>query len=112
MRSVTGSNAVTHEAVEGGKFYARTIFYDDAALDKNNKIRNSGMLDKAKLGLHENEDMRMVISCPSTLQWSMFKTKHAETYKLLTSKNSESDRIKGAKQLEILYPAWVCYNRL
>jgi len=112
LKSVTGSNSVTLEGMQNGEYYAHTTFYDDDALEKNNKIRTSGMLDKGKLGLHDDEDIRFAISVPSVLQWNMFKKKHLETYKLLTSKNSETDRMKGARQLQILEPAWVVFDRL
>lgn len=101
---------------EEGKLFVHTTFYDDKDLEQNNRIRLSGMLDKAKLGLHENEDMRAVISCPSNLQWSLFRKKHNDTYKLLTTRGTllqdEADRVKGVKQLEILHPDWVIYTRL
>lgn len=95
---------------EDGKFYAQTVFYDDKSLEQNNKIRLSGMLEKSRLGLHENEDVRCVVSCPSTLQWTIFKKKFPEVYKLITSKY-EHERMKGVAQLEIVHPDWVVYAR-
>lgn len=101
---------------EDGKFYVHTIFHDDEALNQNDRIRSSGMLEKGTLGLHENEDYRAVISCPDMIQWTIFKKKHLETYRLLTKKGTsqddEVDRRKGITQLEILHPAWVIYKRL
>ncbi len=95
---------------EDGKLYAQTTYYDDVALEQNNKIRLSGMLEKGKLGLHDDEDIRYVISVPSSMQWQLFKTKYPETYKLITSK-TESERMSGCKQLQILHPAWVVMER-
>ncbi len=112
LKTNTGTNAVTLEGFEDNKYYAKTTFYDDKALEQNKKIRNSGMLDDSKLGLHLDEDIRMAISIPSTLQWSIFCKKNADTYKLLTSSTSESDRMKGARQLQILHPSWVVFDRL
>ncbi len=112
LKTNTGTNAITLEGFEDGKYHAKTTFYDDAALDKNAKIRNSGMLENSKLGIHFDEDIRMAISCPSTLQWSIFCKKHKETYKLLTSSTSELDRMKGARQLQIMHPDWVVFDRL
>jgi len=100
----------TRVKTEDGKLYAHTIFNDDKSLEQNNKIRLSGMLDRAKLNLHDNEDVRGAISCPSSLQWSIFKKKHLDTYKLIMSKD-ESDRMKGMAQIEILEPSWVIYSR-
>ena len=100
----------TRVKTEDGKLYAHTIFNDDQSLEQNNKIRLSGMLDRAKLNLHDNEDIRAAISCPSVFQWSIFKKKHFDTYKMLTSKE-EVQRIKGIRQLEILHPDWVIYSR-
>jgi len=106
-----GSNSVTRARSEDGLFYVHTVFNDDKALAQNRKIEGSGMLDKGKLGLHDDEDIRMVISCPSTEQWMLFKKKHPETYKLIKS-TIEHERMKGARQLMLLHPAWVCYSRL
>jgi hypothetical protein len=105
-----GSNSKTIGKSEDGKFYVQTTFYDDAALHRNNDIRLSGMLNKGKLGLHDNEDIRGVISCPSVEQWNIFKKKHKPTMDLLNSKD-ESTRMKGFKQVEILEPNWVVYSR-
>jgi len=110
-REKTGNNAVTREVMQDGTLYAHTVFQDDKALARNADIKTSGMLANAKLGLHDDEDMRMVISCPSTLQWATFRRKHAETYKLITS-SDESERMKGCHQLQILEPAWVVFARL
>ncbi len=96
---------------EDGVFYVHTTFNDDAALEQNERIRRSGMLDNGKLGLHDDEDIRFVISVPSNLQWEMFKRKHLETYKLIVSR-IEAERMKGCKQLQILEPAWVVMERL
>lgn len=102
----------TRVKTEDGKLYAHTIFNDDKSLEQNNKIRLSGMLDRAKLSLHDNEDVRAAISCPSTLQWLIFKKKHFDTYKMIMDRTSEHTRMKGIKQLEILHPDWVIYSRL
>lgn len=112
LTSVVGTNAVRVEGFEDGKYHAKTTFFDDDALEHNKKIRNSGMLEKSALGLHDNADVRMAISCPSTTQWMYFKSKHYETYKLLTSQTSEEDRMKGARQLQLLHPDWVVFERL
>jgi len=103
-------NSVTRARSEAGKFYVEQTFYDDMSLEQNQRIRNSKMLERAKLGLHDNEDIRGVISCPSTEQWMIFKKKHTETYKLLTSK-LEAERMKGLRQVSLLKPAWVIYDR-
>jgi len=110
-REKTGNNAITREVMQDGTLYAHTVFHDDKSLARNADIKTSGMLDKSRLGLHDNSDIRMAISCPSTLQWATFRRKHAETYKLITS-NDESERIKGCRQLQILEPAWVVFDRL
>ncbi len=111
-RVVSGTNSIQREGWEDGEYYCETEFFDKKQLDQNNRIRNSGMLDDSKLGLHFDEDIRMAISCPSTLQWSIFCKKNADTYKLLTSSTSEADRMKGARQLQILHPDWVVFDRL
>ena len=107
----SGSNAISNHVVEDSKLYCHTVFHDDSALNQNERIRNSGMLEKAQLGLHDDEDVRMVISCPSTLQWAVFKRKHGETYRLIKSAD-EGERIQGARQLQLLHPDWVVQSRL
>ena len=111
MKDQVGTNAVARHGMEDGRYYCETVFHDDSSLDQNQRIRNSGMLEKGRLGLHDNEDIRMTISCPSTLQWSLFKSQHPETYVLLKS-SDESERVRGARQLQILKPAWVVQSRL
>ena len=106
-----GSNSITQARSEDGLFYVHTEYYDDVALERNKQIASSGMLANMKLGLHDDEDVRMVISCPSTDQWILFKRKNPETYKLLVS-TIEAERMKGARQLQILHPAWVVQSRL
>jgi len=110
-RVVSGTNSIQREGWEDGEYYCETTFHDKKALEQNNKIRNSGMLDKGALGLHDNADIRMAISCPDTLQWSIFCKKNLETIKLIRSTN-EVERLKGARQLQILHPEWVVFSRL
>lgn len=90
---------------------AKTIHYDDANLERNKQLRNSGFIDKAKLNLHDDADLRMVISCPDTLQWTRFKKKYPDIYKGLLSRDEEA-RMKACRQLQILHPAWVIQERL
>ncbi len=110
-RIVSGTNSIQREGWEDGEYYCETKFFDTKSLEQNAKIRNSGMLDDGALGLHDNADIRMAISCPSTLQWSIFCKKNADTYKLIKS-TDEQERIKGARQLQILHPSWVVFDRL
>ena len=111
-----GPNSVSRALSEGGRFHVHTRFFDDAALAQNRRIADSGMLDKGKLGLHDDEDIRFVISCPSTRQWALFKKDNPEIYKLITTRGTDAiadaDRMKGARKLSILHPAWVVYSRL
>jgi hypothetical protein len=89
----------------------QTTHFDDAALERNKQIRNAGLIDKGKMALHENEDIRMVISCPDTMQWTMFKRAYPDIYKLILSKD-ESERVSGCRKLQILHPEWVVQERL
>ncbi len=59
---------VTRALTQGDEFIVATTAYDDAALEKNHVLRQSGILKNHKLSLHENEDTRAVISCPSIEQ--------------------------------------------
>ncbi len=76
----------------------------------NHKIRQSGMLDKGKLGLHDGEDLRYVLSIPSTLQWQIFKKKNPDIYSLIKS-SSEAERMRGCHLLHLLEPDWVVMSR-
>jgi len=106
-----GTNGIEKVSVEDGTLYGFTEFYDKQSLNINERIRRSGMLEKGALGLHDNADIRMTISCPSVSQWSYFKKDHPDTYKLLMS-SDEQERMSGAKQLQILEPSWVLQSRL
>jgi len=106
-----GGNSVTRGKSEDGKCYTQTTFYDDKALAQSRKLADTGLLDKAQLGLHDDADIRMMISVPSTEQWLLFQRSNPEVYKLLTSK-LDAERMKGARKLSILEPAWVVQSRL
>lgn len=101
----------TQLKTENGVTYAKTVFQDDAALSRIKALRDEKVLDKAQLALHDNADLRLVVSCPSLVMWNFFKRDHAATYKLLHSDN-EHERMKGAKQVEFLHPEWCIYSRL
>jgi len=110
-RERVGTNAIQREGWEDGDYWCETTFYDEKSLEQNQKIKNSGMLHKGKLGLFDNADIRMAISIPSTMQFSIFRKKHHETYKLLTSKD-EAEMVKGMRQISILEPDWIVYERI
>jgi len=111
-----GTNSVTRAKTEDGKLYVHTHFADDKSLDQNERIRSSGMLDKHKLGLHDNEDTRMIISCPSNEQWAVSQRLYPDVHALLQTRGQEVqddlDRMKGARQLSILFPEWVVMSRI
>ena len=106
-----GSNSVTRATLDGKRLNVHTTFEDDASLAQNRRIQDSGLLDKHRLGLHDDADTRAVFSCPSVNQWNLFKRDHPDTYKLLISRN-ETERMNGARQLSILKPSWVIQSRL
>jgi len=101
----------TQVKTEDGITYAKTVFQDDKALEKVARLRHENVLDKGKLGVHDDADLRMVFSCPSLVMWNFFKRDHPQTYKLMNS-TSEDDRMKGSKQLQILHPEWCVYTRV
>lgn len=101
----------TEVKTEDGKTYAKTTIHDDAALERVKRLKHEAVLDKARLGIHDNADLRMVISCPSIVLWNYFKRDHPKTYSLLNSKD-ESERMKGAKQVQFIHPEWIIQERL
>ena len=110
-RSEAAENHVTNTKAEDGKLYIQTTYYDDEALARNDRIRNSGILDKAKLELHQNEDIRGVISCPSVDQWNQFNSQHPEVKELLDSPY-EHERLKALDVISLHKPAWVLMQRM
>jgi hypothetical protein len=68
------------------------------------------MLDKMKLGLHDGEDCRAVLSIPSNLEWSLFKDKHPDIYNDLKAPQ-EADRMNALRRIQILEPEWVLMER-
>jgi hypothetical protein len=106
------NNAVTRVKTEDGKLYVHTKFYDDENLEQNKRLRNSGMFDgRLKSEMHHNEDVRMMISCPSVEQWLVFQKKHPDIYKDLKA-GDEATRMKGARRLHLIKPEWVIFSRL
>ena len=106
-----GSNSIERALAEDGKLWIHTTYHDDAALERNKQIRSAKLMEKAKLSLHEDEDVRMVVSCPSVSQWNLFKKQHGETYDLVMS-TLEHERMRGARQLQLLHPEWVVQSRM
>lgn len=100
----------TRVLTEDGITYAHTKFHDDAALEKVKRLRDEHVLAKATLGVHDDADMRMIISCPSIVQWNYFKRDYPEVYERISS-TVEDTRMKGCRELEILHPEWVVYFR-
>jgi hypothetical protein len=92
--------------------YVHTTFNDDPALERNKQLRNADLLAKAKFYLHDNEDIRMFISCPDTTQWWLFKRDYPDIYKALSQNRDEAARMKACRQLQILHPEWVVQERL
>ena len=99
----------TKVQTEDGITYAKTTFQDDAALERVRQLKHENVLDKARLGLHDNADLRMVISCPSEALWSYFIRDYPDIYKLLQSKDQF---LKGAKQVQFMHPEWIIQSRL
>lgn len=96
---------------QDGKLFVHTIFNEKAALEQNKLIRNHGFMKNGELGLHDKADIRFGISCPSNLQWELFKKTYPDIYKSIKS-TDESERVKGCKQLQLIEPEWVVQERL
>ena len=108
MQQVTHSTQVK---TEDGITYSNTVFNDDIALDRVKRLRDENVLDRAKFGMHDGADLRLVISCPSVVLWNYFKRDHAKTYELLNSKD-ETERMMGAREMRFLHPEWCIMSRL
>lgn len=106
------NHAVQRTVRDGEKIYIHTKFHDDPALERNKQLRTADMLAKAKLHLHDDEDIRMVISCPDTTQWWLFQRDYPDIYKALSQNRDEAARMQACRQLQILHPEWVVQERL
>jgi len=100
----------TQLITEDNKLYVDTKFHNANSLEINKRIRNSQMLDKMKLGLHDNEDARAVLSIPSNMEWQIFKRKHPDIYNDLKAPQ-EVDRMNALKRIQLLEPEWVLMER-
>tara|TARA_R110000796_G_scaffold101866_6_gene210638 strand:+ start:3269 stop:3613 length:345 start_codon:yes stop_codon:yes gene_type:complete len=100
----------TRLVTEGSTLYVDTQFHNKASLEINKKIRNSQMLDKLKLGLHDNEDVRATLSIPSNMEWELFKKKHPDIYNDLKAPQ-ETDRMSALRRIQLLEPEWVLMER-
>jgi hypothetical protein len=100
----------TRAVEEGGTLFIDTQYHNQHSLNVNKKIRDSHMLDKMKLGLHDNEDVRATLSIPSNLEWTAFKNKHPDIYNDLKAPQ-EADRMNALRRIQILEPEWVLMER-
>ena len=106
----SAENHITATEVEDGKLFIKTKFFDDDAIARNKRIRDSGILEKAKLELHHNEDIRGAISCPSVGQWNQFNKDHPEMQSLLNSSH-EHERMAALRLVSLHKPNWVLMTR-
>lgn len=103
-------NHVQRAKLDGSRLQIHTKFYDDATLKRNQTLRNADLLNKAKMQLHDNEDIRFMISCPSQFQWQIFKKRYPDLHKGLHSQ-VEHERMSAARKIAILEPTWVVQTR-
>ena len=104
------SKAITRLITEDNKLYVHTDFNDDVALQRNKDIRAAELLNKPQLGIHDNADLRFIISVPDVNQWNLWKRDHPQEAKALFGRD-ETFRIKAAKYLALSHPEWVIFER-
>ncbi|RKZ94004.1 MAG: hypothetical protein DRQ46_10665 [Gammaproteobacteria bacterium] len=109
MREVSYNAHIKHE---DGKLYNHTIFYDDAALDRNKAIRESGMLAKAKLGIHHDEDLRVAFNFPTVYQYNLWLRDNPIDTDLFFNGKTEDERIGAGRRLALKNPEYVTQIRL
>ena len=90
--------------------FVHTVFDDDEALKRTKALRDSELLNRSKLSIHDGADNRFVFSCPSVFQWNLWKKKNPEDAKHLFGKD-EQLRISAAHRLSIEHPDWVVMAR-
>jgi len=104
-----GPRSQTSVKLDGKRLFVHTLVHDDPILEANRRIANERVLERAKMPLHENEDLRAHIQVDPDL-WAIFKRKNPDVYRLICSRD-EGERMRGVRQLHILHPAWVTYAR-
>lgn len=106
-----GPGFVQRGLVEDGKYYVHHRFHDDASLARNQQLRNSRHIEKARLGLHDNEDIRGWLSVPTLKQWNLFCKAHPDIYSKLKSR-LEHERMTAMSFIKRMHPEWVVQSRL
>jgi len=90
--------------------FVHTVFDDDEALKRNKQIKEAELLNKPKLGIHDNHDLRFILSIPDVFQWNLWKKHNQGEYRMLVGRD-ETLRIRAAKKLALSHPEWVIFER-
>lgn len=85
---------------------------DTPTLEANKKLRSSGLLkkgDRAKLKIDKTGKnvLRMWLRVPSQFLYDQFLAEHPRIKENLLSSNPD-DQIRGAEQMALLKPEWIC----
>ena len=104
------SNHHTRLITQDDTLFVHTVFDDDAAIKRNTMLRDADLLTRAKLGIHDDADIRFILSVPSVMQWNLWKKAHPEDAKHLFGKDDVL-RIRAAHRLSIEHPEWVIQSR-
>ena len=97
-------------AFEGDDMVLKHTFFDKAKTDFNQRVYHENVFHNKKLAIHHDEDLRGVVSCPSSTQWVMFQTEYPKLYNDLYDKD-ETVRVNAVKSIQIVHPDWVKYLR-
>ena len=85
----------------------RTVFHNDAALRRNEQIRNSGMMRRGdKMSVLDGATVSHAFSFPTIEEYQMIRRKYPDIMDALRSKD-QAVREKAADQLQLLCPQYV-----
>ena len=85
----------------------RTVYHNDAALEKNKALRNSGLLRRGdKLSLLDGASVSFAFSFPTVEEYNMIRGKYPDIMDAIRSKDQKA-RESAARKLEILHPEYI-----
>ena len=85
----------------------RTVYHNDAALEKNKALRNSGLMRRGdSISLLEGATVSFAFSFPTVEEYNMVRNKYPDIMDALRSKDQHV-RESAARKLELLCPQYI-----
>lgn len=84
----------------------RTVYHDDEALRKNERLRREGLMVRGtKLPMFDGQEVQYAFSIPTVEQYHRMKKDYPDLMQALVSKDA-SIRIPAARRFAIMKPEW------